>query len=401
MTAIHALIGGKVHVYRRPNTPHWHCSATVGGKRHRRTTKEDDLDRAKDVAEGWYLELMGKNRWGGGFVSGPTFKKAALKFLDEYETITLGERNETYVKGHHIRVNLHLLPFFGDKALSEITPGLVQEYRIHRRTSRVNKDGAFIVPSRSTMHQEIVTLRQILKTANRHGWIAHVPNLSPPYKTSGKITRRAWFSPEEYVALYKQTGEWAETPPDRRSHEQWRTLHDYVLIMGNCGLRPDEALRLEFRDVKVVKDIPTGEHILEIDVRGKRGVGYCKSMPNAVFPFERLKKRRDPEPADKLFPDYMSKLLNLVLIRTQLKHDRDGQVRTAYSLRHTYICMRLMEGADIYQIAKNCRTSVEMIETYYASHIRHMIDASAINVTRKKPAAARKRKDAAAPPSPV
>lgn len=30
-----------------------------------------------------------------------------------------------------------------------------------------------------------------------------------------------------------------------------------------------------------------------------------------------------------------------------LKADRDGQARTAYSLRHTYICLRLMEGADI------------------------------------------------------
>jgi hypothetical protein len=29
-----------------------------------------------------------------------------------------------------------------------------------------------------------------------------------------------------------------------------------------------------------------------------------------------------------------------------------------------------MEGAEIYQIAKNCRTSVEMIEKYYAAHIK-------------------------------
>jgi len=29
--------------------------------------------------------------------------------------------------------------------------------------------------------------------------------------------------------------------------------------------------------------------------------------------------------------------------------------------------MRLMEGADIYQIAKNCRASVEMIEKFYAA----------------------------------
>jgi hypothetical protein len=47
----------------------------------------------------------------------------------------------------------------------------------------------------------------------------------------------------------------------------------------------------------------------------------------------------------------------------------------------------LTEGADIYQIAKNCRTSVEMIEKYYATHIKSSLDAAAINVRkpRKKP----------------
>jgi hypothetical protein len=44
--------------------------------------------------------------------------------------------------------------------------------------------------------------------------------------------------------------------------------------------------------------------------------------------------------------------------------------------------MRLMEGADIYQVAKNCRTSVEMIEKFYAAHIKNMLDASAINVRK-------------------
>jgi hypothetical protein len=44
-----------------------------------------------------------------------------------------------------------------------------------------------------------------------------------------------------------------------------------------------------------------------------------------------------------------------------------------------------MEGADIYQVAKNCRTSVEMIEKYYASHIKNTLDAAAINVRKAKP----------------
>ena len=43
-----------------------------------------------------------------------------------------------------------------------------------------------------------------------------------------------------------------------------------------------------------------------------------------------------------------------------------------------------MDGADVYQIAKNCRTSVKMIEEFYASHIKNMVDASAINVRRSR-----------------
>jgi hypothetical protein len=38
-----------------------------------------------------------------------------------------------------------------------------------------------------------------------------------------------------------------------------------------------------------------------------------------------------------------------------------------------------MEGADIYQIAKNCRTSVEIIEKYYASHIKTSLDKTSLD----------------------
>jgi integrase len=121
---------------------------------------------------------------------------------------------------------------------------------------------------------------------------------------------------------------------------------------------------------------------LEIAVRGKRGVGYCKSTTGAVRPFERLVKRNSLAPTDRLFPANHKKQFNRILERENLKFDREGNRRTAYSLRHTYICLRLLEGADIYQIAKNCRTSVEMIERYYAAHIRTSLDAAAINVRR-------------------
>ena len=119
-------------------------------------------------------------------------------------------------------------------------------------------------------------------------------------------------------------------------------------------------------------------------VRGKRGVGYCKSMNGAIQPFQRMQQRHNAKPTDKIFGKTPTGQMNTILDELNLKKDRDGNVRTAYSLRHTYICLRLMEGADIYQIAKNCRTSVEMVEKFYAAHLKNTLDASAINVRKSK-----------------
>jgi integrase len=422
MAEQHELMGGKLHIYKRENSRFWQCSAYLAGKNRRMTTKEESLSHAKEIAEDWYLELRGKAR-GGELTSGPTFKKAAEQFLQEYEIITQGQRSPEWVKTYNWMIRVYLLPYFGKMALSEITAGKVQEYRIHRRQLAMDKRGK--PPSRTSMHHETVAIRQILKTAMRHGWINALPDLSQPYKTSGKVTHRAWFSPEEYQQLYEATRQRAHTPLNNRHRWACEQLHDYVLFMANTGLRPDEAARLEFRDVRIVKDTGSKETILEIEVRGKRGIGWCKSTARAVLPFTRLQKRerlevlpesdedemasRDaatvkikprkvkPGPTDRLFPMKQRGLLNAILEELKLKRDREGNLRTAYSLRHTYICFRLMEGADIYQIAKNCRTSVEMIEKFYAAHIKTMLDATAINV--EKGTIRRERKDRGGEPA--
>ncbi len=381
------------------------------------------MSDAKQFAEDWFLELRGKAR-AGLLKTEKSFAEAAEQFLKEYEVITEGQRSVKWVEGHGIRLRLHLLPFFGKLGLSEVTPGKVQDYRVHRMTTPVGAKAPDSenppengkkhpprrpskAPARSTLHDEIVTMRQVLKTAIRHGWLSHLHDFSPPYRTQGKIVHRPWFSPEEYKQLYKATRQYAHA--SKGKHYEWNAeqVHDYVLFMANTGLRPDEAKNLQHRDVTIAKDHATGERILEIEVRGKRGVGYCKSMPSAVLPYERLVKRakpvrkgrqhgdgvtpmqdarKYPQPIDPVFPGNHIKLFNGVLKRANLKLDRDSNKRTAYSLRHTYICMRLTEGADIYQIAKNCRTSVEMIQKFYAAHIKNTLDAAAINVMRSRSA---------------
>jgi integrase len=280
-----------------------------------------------------------------------------------------------------MKLRKYLVPYFGDLPVSAITPGMVQEYRIHRMANGYMGR----TPARRTVEHELIPLRQVLKTAVRHRWLEYLPNFSPPFRESRKVSYRAWFSPQEYRQLYEATRERAANP----KKEMWRweseQLHDLVLFVANTGLRPDEAKRLEYRDVQIVKDRDTQETILEIEVRGKTGVGFCKSTHRAVRPFLRLKKRNDPKPSDRVFPRLHRQLFNNLLDELTLKFDRDGRRRTLYSLRHTYVCLRLMEGADIYQIAKNCRTSVEMIQKHYAPHIKNLLNAAAINVRRPRP----------------
>jgi len=92
-----------------------------------------------------------------------------------------------------------------------------------------------------------------------------------------------------------------------------------------------------------------------------------------------------PQPTDPVFPGNHIKLFNRLLAKSSLKFDRDDKPRTAYSLRHTYICMRLMEGADIYQIAKKLSHKCgDDRKVLLCSH-QNTLDAAAINVRRPKP----------------
>jgi hypothetical protein len=124
--------------------------------------------------------------------------------------LKLGQRNKKYVDDQHWRCRIHLMPFFGNLGISEITAGKIQEYRLHSHQEAIAKHGK--PPGHSTLHQEIVTLRQTLKTALRHGWRDRLPDFSEPYRSSPKISHRAWFSPEEYKKHYEATRKRAQEP---------------------------------------------------------------------------------------------------------------------------------------------------------------------------------------------
>jgi integrase len=63
-----------------------------------------------------------------------------------------------------------------------------------------------------------------------------------------------------------------------------------------------------------------------------------------------------------------------------------GRERTLYCLRHTFIMFRLLygEGIDMLTLARNARTSVQMIERFYASALDGEMNVAMLQSRRKQ-----------------
>ena len=193
-TESHLLMDGALHVYRREGSRFWQCATYLGSRNHRQTTKEVSLAAAKDFARDWYMERCvedrQRRRGGISLLNGsaqpvvadpgppavsrrqrlshdPSFEDAATAFTNEFEVITLGERNAGYVKSKSDIVRVHLLPFFGDTALEDITAGKVQEYRLHRQTSRI--DAKTAKPKKPAQAALARSLRDVSRLRSVHG----------------------------------------------------------------------------------------------------------------------------------------------------------------------------------------------------------------------------------------
>ena len=82
----------------------------------------------------------------------------------------------------------------------------------------------------------------------------------------------------------------------------------------------------------------------------------------------------------------MSSQFNEVLKYADLKNSSSGEPRTLYSLRHTAIMFRLTKGdhIDLLTLARNARTSVDMIERFYAKPLSAEMNVDKLQSMRSK-----------------
>ena len=71
----------------------------------------------------------------------------------------------------------------------------------------------------------------------------------------------------------------AQEPKKKGFNWEAEQPHDFVPVRAQYRAAARRGLRVEFRDVTVVDDEDLGKTILEIEIRGKRGVGMRRFLP--------------------------------------------------------------------------------------------------------------------------
>jgi integrase len=380
---------GNIVLYKRPDhgKPKWYVRIKVPGATGyvKRSCKTTDFADAKRYAEDLYYELEGRIRRGEKLRS-PTFQKVFTEWKKELPFL-MKDLSPDYIHGNIRVIENYSLDYFGKEPIDRINEPMLLDYYNHRITSSEKE------PASTTLRHDRTVLNQIFVYAKKKGYLTEVPNIpAPPVKQNPRpdINGRDWRTLYTYLRKYVKQSQ------DKRRYRERFYLQQYILILGNTGIRVGEARKLRWTDIDV-SITETGEERVTFFVRGKTGVRevICnqgvENYVNRLYEYRSKELEKTPNPKESIFcgkngkPTYSYKKgFRRVLDECGILYGEDGKVRVPYSLRHTYITMRLTEGVNIYKIAMNTGTSVEMIESFYGKkRVRSPKNVSEITKTSK------------------
>lgn len=124
---------------------------------------------SKAEANAAYMRIMTQIKDGSFFDNSIEGKQAFKSVVKDHETELVAE---SAVKAQRFRnCSSALLKFFGEKALRQITPGLIEQFRTVRLAGRLNKGQV----NKATVNREVGTLKMLLNKAVRLGYLQKSP----------------------------------------------------------------------------------------------------------------------------------------------------------------------------------------------------------------------------------
>lgn len=371
----------KLVIFRIPASPFYWARYYDSGRIYKRSTKTDKEHEAYKAAIAFYEELLTRKASGLAVAKAPRFEICAKEVLRAQEArIKRGELGATLNINEQSRLRKHILPYFRAYEVGDIDYYVMEAY-----FEKLAEEG--LAPATIKLHASLLT--KILKHAHRKRLIPHLPPM-PALETVD--APRSYFNSRQYARLHnkaraligKEIIEYDKQDKVSRHIRITPELNNLILFMTNTFVRPTDIKVLKNSHVEIVHKQES--YLRLMHPATKKHHGPVISMPAAVHVYEQQRqyqKERGYGAADDyvFMPEHQNRDYALVQLRrqfdhlldvTDMKRDATGNTRTLYSLRHTALMFRIVnaEGLDPLTLAKNARTSVEMLERFYLRHFQ-------------------------------
>ncbi len=389
----------KLVIYRTTASRFYWTRVYFNGRYFIKTTKSESIKDAKKFAVRFYESVLAAAATHKTADNSRSFAVVGRKFLD---TQSKNAKKVTH-RNDEARFRSDLLPVFGEQDITTITNA-----QISQLLDRLRQRGL----SPATQKHFLVVLSKIMKFAVENDLMMRLPTFP---RVTGRLKtaqRRDYFTLEEYENLCAEAALCANEDVEVRGVKLTIELFYLFQFMVNSFIRPSDLRVLKFKHLQLRKDGKESWYALNHPAT-KTNANEVQAMPATVGIVKKLvdAKKLLKQPYRKedyvFFPTYENRDTAMAIIARQFRYvlertemgERTGKNLTLYSLRHTSIMLRLIKGnVDTLVLARNARTSQQMIDQFYAQHlttdqVRRQLHAFIEKESIKK-VAARKRKNA-------
>ena len=400
----------KLAIFRIQASKFWQVRCWHNGITFRKTTKSQSKRSALIFARIFYEQLMAAsvapdvNLFARTESAATTANSrttfgalAARMYANEQARVKRGEYTKGSLQVLRNRLDAHLLPRWGAMDIKAIDYAQILKFT-HEISERF---------STITISQYLVIIKKVFNLASALNMLDKIPAFP---KVKVKTVSRGSFTPNEYWKIIRCArrlmGKVHPEYSDLRKHYRLRTAENTMPVdlqwairfMVNSFIRPSDLKTLKHKHIEIAQK--DGHTYLRLTLpETKSHSSPIATLRPAVTVYksivEHYKPKKLAKPDDYIFmPNLrdrsyahwvLSFFFNWVLAETELKKGAHGQDRSLYSLRHSAITFRLLygDGIDLLTLARNARTSVKMIEQFYASQLSGEMNISMLQRKRK------------------
>ena len=405
MTVVEGL-PSKLKIFKIAGSKYWQMRFYNLGRYTTQSLKTTNIEEAKEFAAQIFESYVDSGTYiprAGAYVLDEETNQQLLHSLiedvlqAEEQKVQRDEiKHASYVMSK-IRLEGLIFDFFKNQPLNKINADVLAEFITFLTRRNL---------SASTIQGYMAQTRKLLKLLCRKEIIKAVPAF-PSLKS--QPNSRGAFTLTEYKAILRESKRLrSETFTDwgkrnkawiRSEYHQMPTEMNWLIrFMVYTFVRPGDIRQIKNKHIEIIRGT---YHYLRLNLpEVKRHSAATVSLPPAVLIFEKLlayqQARGYGRPDDYVFfPEESNRRLvlditgwafNWILKNLGIKAGPHGADRTLYSLRHTAITFRLIYGGsiDLLTLARNARTSVEMIDKFYASTMSAEMNIALLHGKRTK-----------------